>query len=221
MESTIIYYLPSRTPLAGSRDEVSGTSSLLEAKRNLKQLLPKLSTMGTISTNTNYVINYQLGSTNANINEQDLAFIVFTDRSFNNNEIIQAYLNDIKNEFLHIYKDQLNSQVMPYQFMQFESFIMKTSRVYSDSRVNKDMSTVNVLQDQLMDVKQIMNQNINDLLNRGEDLNSLRDLSSTLKTQSSKYRKLAKKINWDLLIQQYGLYALIFGILMLIIYFMF
>lgn len=220
MESTIIYYLPSRTPLAGSRDEVSGTSSLLEAKRNLKQLLPKLSSMGTISTNTNYMINYQLGSTNPNTNQMDLAFIVFTDRSFTNNEIVQAYLSEIKTEFLHMYKDQLNAQVMPYQFMQFESFIMKTSRVYSDSRVNKD-STVNVLQDQLMDVKHIMNQNINDMLNRGEDLNSLRDLSYTLKSQSSKYKKMAKKINWDLLLQQYGLYALIGGILMFIMYFLF
>lgn len=175
--------------------------------------------MGSISTDT-YVINYQMGSTG--LAEKDLLFIVFTDKSFNNNEIIQGYLNDVKNEFLHIYKDQLNDRVMPYQFMEFENFIMKTSKVYSDYRVNKDMSSnVNSLQDQLMDVKQIMNQNINDLLNRGEDLNSLRDLSSNLKLQSTKYKKLAKKINWDLLIKQYGLYALIFGILIFIFYFMF
>jgi vesicle transport protein SEC22 len=103
----------------------------------------------------------------------------------------------------------------PYQYMSFETFITKTKRVYADSRAKDGLHDVN---NQLNDVKNIMNKNINDLLNRGENLNNLQDLSSSLREQSVKYKKYAKKINWDLLIKQYAPVAVVALVFLLLIY---
>ena len=99
--------------------------------------------------------------------------------------------------------------------MSFETFISKSKKIYSDSRAKDGLNDIN---NQLNDVKNIMNKNINDLLNRGENLNNLQDLSNSLKEQSFKYKKYAKKINWDLFIKQYTPLAVVALVVLLLIY---
>jgi vesicle transport protein SEC22 len=48
-----------------------------------------------------------------------------------------------------------------------------------------------------------MTKNIEDLLYRGDSLDKMSDLSSSLKSDSLKYRKRAQRINLEALIRQY------------------
>lgn len=76
-----------------------------------------------------------------------------------------------------------------------------TKKSYSDKKVQDNWTNLN---QELVGVKQIMSKNIEDLLYRGDSLDKMSDMSSSLKETSKRYRKSAQKINFDLLISQYA-----------------
>lgn len=92
----------------------------------------------------------------------------------------------------------------PYAFIEFDSFIQKTRKTYQDARATANLDKIN---DELRDVSKIMNKNIEDLLYRGDSLDKMGDMSSRLRDDSLKYRKAAVRINWELLLKQYGPFA--------------
>lgn len=218
MESTTIYQLSTGTPLAASSDD-SSTPALIDLKRKTKQIVQTLASTpdqppaGNIVSSP-YTVHYQLDQIN------DILSIVITEQSFPS-QLALSYLSELHDEFTHIHSNELKLSIQkretlrPYQFMSFETFISKTKRIYADSRASAGLNDIN---NQLRDVKNIMNKNINDLLNRGEELNTLQDLSSSLREQSIKYKKYAKKINWDLFIKQYAPLTIVGLIVLLILY---
>jgi vesicle transport protein SEC22 len=217
MESTTVYELSTGTPLAASSDD-NNDSNLLELKRKQKQIVLSLSTpdqpdVGNISSSP-FCLHYRADRAN------DVLVVVITKLQFPES-LAMSYLSELHDEFTHIHLKEMNASkqrgemIKPYQYMSFETFITKTKRVYADSRAKDGLHDVH---NQLNDVKNIMNKNINDLLNRGENLNNLQDLSSSLREQSVKYKKYAKKINWDLLIKQYAPVAVVALVFLLLIY---
>ena len=50
----------------------------------------------------------------------------------------------------------------------------------------------------------VMTKNIEDLLYRGDSLERMGEMSGRLREDSRKYRKAAVRINWELLLKQYG-----------------
>jgi vesicle transport protein SEC22 len=52
-----------------------------------------------------------------------------------------------------------------------------------------------------------MTKNIEDLLYRGDSLEKMGDMSSRLREDSAKYKRAAVRINWELLLKQYGPFA--------------
>lgn len=217
MESTALYQLSTGTPLAASSDD-ENKYSLNDLKKKIKQVIITLSSIdqpniGNIVSKP-YILHYKL------YRENDLLVTVITEENFPT-QLALSYLCELHDEFIHIYSKELNNVLnkqeilRPYQFMSFETFITKTKRVYADSRAKDGLHDVN---NQLRDVKNIMNKNINDLLNRGEELNTLQDLSTSLREQSIKYKKFAKKINWDLFIKQYAPLSIVLLIVLLLLY---
>lgn len=88
--------------------------------------------------------------------------------------------------------------------MDFDSFISKTKATYADARAAQNLDKVN---DELRDVTKVMTKNIEDLLYRGDSLDKMGEISTRLKDDSMKYRRAAVRINWDLLLKQYGPFA--------------
>lgn len=217
METTTLYQLSTGTPLAASSDD-SNTPSLLDVKQKAKKIISSISMPGQPNAGNivskPYTIHYDLDR------ENDVLIIAITSDTFPN-QLALSYLCELHDEFIHIHSNEmkLNLQrgemLKPYQYMSFETFITKTKRVYADSRAKDGLSDIN---NQLRDVKNIMNKNINDLLNRGEELNNLQDLSSSLREQSIKYKKYAKKINWDLFIKKYAPLTVVVLVVLLLIY---
>lgn len=58
--------------------------------------------------------------------------------------------------------------------------------------------------DELRDVTKVMTKNIEDLLYRGDSLERMNEVSGRLREDARKYKKAAARINWELLLKQYG-----------------
>jgi vesicle transport protein SEC22 len=56
----------------------------------------------------------------------------------------------------------------------------------------------------LKDVTKVMTKNIEDLLYRGDSLERMGEMSGRLREDSRKYKRAAVRINWELLLKQYG-----------------
>lgn len=95
----------------------------------------------------------------------------------------------------------MSAALRPYAFVQFDTFMQKTKRTYQDTRATANLDRLN---DDLKDVTRVMTKNIEDLLYRGDSLERMGDMSSTLRDESKKYKRAAAKINWDLMIKQVG-----------------
>lgn len=89
----------------------------------------------------------------------------------------------------------------PYAFMEFDTFIQRTKSTYSDTRATQNLDKLN---SELQDVTKVMTKNIEDLLYRGDSLERMGEMSSRLRDDSRKYKRAAVRINWELLVKQYG-----------------
>ncbi|KAI3550352.1 transporter sec22 [Colletotrichum filicis] len=139
---------------------------------------------------------------NSYLMDLDITFICITDKSYPR-KLAFTYLSDLAREFTTTYPvSQLHSpSLRPYAFMEFDTFISRTKSTYSDARASQNLDKLN---DELRDVTKVMTKNIEDLLYRGDSLERMGELSSRLRDDSKKYRRAAVRINWELLLKQYG-----------------
>jgi vesicle-associated membrane protein 7 len=116
-----------------------------------------------------------------------------------------AFLNDIKTKFISSYGDQaqtalafaMNSGFSPYLSKQIEYF----------NSPNADSFTQ--INDKLDDVKNVMVQNIESVLERGEKLELLVDKSERLQQQSFQFAKSANKLKKQMWWRKIKLYSII------------
>jgi len=133
---------------------------------------------------------------------QDVVYLCICERSYPK-KLAFTYLDDICAEFSTTYPaSQVHSPTLrPYAFMEFDTFISRTKGTYSDTRATQNLDKLN---DELKDVTKVMTKNIEDLLYRGDSLERMGEVSSRLREDSRKYRKAAVRINWELMLKQYG-----------------
>lgn len=75
-----------------------------------------------------------------------------------------SYLEDIAQEFHTQYGKRVNTVTRPYTFIEFDTYIQKAKKSFTDTRSRRNLNTIN---NQLHDVQKIMVQNIDDVLQRG------------------------------------------------------
>ncbi|RKU39724.1 SNAP receptor [Coniochaeta pulveracea] len=187
--------------LCASVDDQQTEAALSEVKSQVKQVIRRLNRQSepqaTIESGA-YAIHYQIVS--------DIVYIVITDKTYPR-KLAFTYLADCASEFANTYPESqlLSPTLRPYAFMEFDStFISKAKVTYGDARASQNLDRLN---DELRDVTKVMTKNIEDLLYRGDSLERMGELSSRLRDDSKKYRKAAVKINWDLMLKQYGPFA--------------
>ena len=91
--------------------------------------------------------------------------------------------------------------------------MQRTKKTYQDSRASQNLDKLN---DELMDVTKVMTKNIEDLLYRGDSLEKMGEMSGRLREDSRKYKRAAVRINWELLLKQYGPFVGV-GVLMIVL----
>ena len=144
-----------------------------------------------------------------------VCFLCICDKSYPR-KLAFTYLSDLSKEFTTTYSSSsyLSASCRPYAYMEFDTFMQRTKKTYQDSRAAGNLDRLN---DELRDVTQVMTKNIEDLLYRGDSLERMGDMSQRLREDSKKYRKAAVRINWELLLKQYGPFA---GIGLIIVIFL-
>lgn len=198
--------------LCASVDDEAMESSLAEIKSQVKLILRRL------NKNAEPQASIESGSFTLHylLSEDGIVFLCICERSYPR-KLAFTYLSDISAEFRNSYPaTQLHSpSLRPYAFMEFDTFIGRTKATYADSRATQNLGKLN---DELRDVTKVMTKNIEDLLYRGDSLDKMGEMSSRLRDDSRKYRKAAVKINWDLMLKQYGPFAALGFIILLFLW---
>lgn len=101
-------------------------------------------------------------------------------------------MEDIAQEFHTQYGKRVNTVTRPYTFIEFDTYIQKSKKIFTDSRSRRNLNTIN---NQLQDVQRIMVQNIDDVLQRGTVLSELDTKTQNLSFLTQKYKKDATYLN--------------------------
>jgi vesicle transport protein SEC22 len=122
--------------------------------------------------------------------------------------------------------------------MSLDTFMSKTARLYQDTRNVAGGSNIDKLNDELQDVTKIMTKNMEELLWRGDSLDrkftsnpslscvlssdlfvaGMSHLSTSLRSESEKYRKAARNINFQAMIRQYAPVAAVLFVILVVIF---
>ncbi|GAB7340841.1 hypothetical protein MBLNU457_7203t1 [Dothideomycetes sp. NU457] len=186
--------------LAASVESQQAEREIGEVKNQQRQLVRRMNNTteprAAIETG-NYKLHYY--------RHEDLVFFAITERAFPK-ELATIYLDDIAQEFLNTHKDTdyRSGSLRPYAFNDFDTFIQRTKKSYENPRASDNLDKVNA---QLRETTQIMSKNLEDLLYRGDSLDRMSTMSSDLRDASKKYKRAAVRINWELLLKQYGPFA--------------
>ncbi|XP_020906668.1 vesicle-trafficking protein SEC22b [Exaiptasia diaphana] len=123
--------------------------------------------------------------------ERGVCFLTLSEKAFSKRAAF-SFLEDIASEFLREYGNRIAMASRPYPFIEFDTYIQKSKKNYQDSRTRRTLNRIN---DELVDVQRVMVQNIDDVLQRGEQLSVLDDKAGNLRFQSEKYKKDATYLN--------------------------
>ncbi|XP_052492871.1 vesicle-trafficking protein SEC22b isoform X2 [Budorcas taxicolor] len=181
---TMIARVADGLPLAASmqEDEQSGRD-LQQYQSQAKQLFRKLNeqsptrcTLEAGAMTFHYII------------EQGVCYLVLCEAAFPK-KLAFAYLEDLHSEFDEQHGKKVPTVSRPYSFIEFDTYIQKTKKLYIDSRARRNLGSINT---ELQDVQRIMVANIEEVLQRGEALSALDSKANNLSSLSKKYRQDAK-----------------------------
>nr|CAD7405115.1 unnamed protein product [Timema cristinae] len=123
--------------------------------------------------------------------ENDVCYLVLAERNYSK-RLAYSYLEDLAQEFHSQYGKRVNSVTRPYSFIEFDTYIQKAKKIFTDSRARRNLSALNT---ELQDVQRIMVQNIDDVLQRGVVLSELDTKAQNLSMLSQVYKKDATHLN--------------------------
>jgi vesicle transport protein SEC22 len=96
--------------------------------------------------------------------------------------------------------------------------IQRKQRDFKDSNTPQQQYKSQLNED-LSEIHNIMKKNIDEILNRGEKLEHVGNISNELRAKSKDFKWGAKKLTWQARMQQYGPLVLIAVIVMAVLYF--
>ena len=102
-----------------------------------------------------------------------------------------------------------------YHFVKFDSAIQAKRRQFADSAEQRNLQRV---QGELQDVQDVMRRSIAEVLQRGDRLEDVSQLSSRIASESKKYARNANQLNIQLLWHQYGPLAIVALVVVLFVY---
>ncbi|SHO76794.1 Similar to S.cerevisiae protein SEC22 (R-SNARE protein) [Malassezia sympodialis ATCC 42132] len=207
-------------PLAQSVDE-DQSSELTQCKQQAKiifrKITPQSETRCSIDTGA-LSMHYLIQPPPSD--PASVVYLTITDRSYPR-KLAFSYLDELAREFGLSYGRQVAQPTLrPYAFVAFDTFMQRTKRLYADSRTAETAagSHLDRLNEDLQDVQKIMTKNMEDLLWRGDSLDHMSSMSSSLRDESLKYRRAARKINVDAMIRKYAPMGAIAVLVLFVLY---
>ncbi|GBE79389.1 Longin-like domain-containing protein [Sparassis latifolia] len=213
VRSTLIVRASDALPLAASVDDEPTEQALQEHKQQAKlifrRITPNSEPLCSIESGQ-YTLHYLISD--------NVVFLVIADKSYPR-KLAFSYLDELSKEFSTSYGAKVDTVRKPYAFVGFDTFMGKTARIYQDTRTAGAAGNSNIekLNDELQDVTRIMTKNMEELLWRGDSLDRMSHLSTSLRSESEKYRKSARNINVQAMLRQYApIGAVVFIVIILL-----
>ena len=113
------------------------------------------------------------------------------------------------------YSSQIECIDGSYKFLQFERVINKKRKEYKDASTKENIDKLN---QELVDVKNIMTQSFEMLLNRDKNLNKLSELGKNLSQDSAKMKKEARNLKFSYFLKQYMTYIVVLLVFLFLIF---
>ncbi|PFH52625.1 hypothetical protein AMATHDRAFT_56684 [Amanita thiersii Skay4041] len=217
VKSTIIVRATDALPLAASVDDEETEKTLQEHKQQAKlifrRITPNSEPRCSIESGP-YTLHYLISD--------NVVFLNIADKSYPR-KLAFSYLDELSKEFATTYGPKVDNVRKPYAFIGFDTFMSKTARLYRDTRAASAASSSGLdrLNDELQDVTRIMTKNMEELLWRGDSLDRMSHLSTSLRSESEKYRKAARNINLQAMIRQYAPLCAIGLVIIILLYWRF
>lgn len=200
-------------PLASSVDEERDAAQMAAQMKQMKLIVRKIGPQSESRASIEsgeYTIHYLIAN--------DIVYMCVTEKTYPR-RLSFSYLEEVDKEFSTSYGAEAQRPgIRPYAFVQFDGFIQKTKRVYQDARATQNLDRLNA---ELQDVTKVMTKNIEDLLYRGDSLDKMSDLSSSLQSESKKYRRAAQRINFEAMLRQYAPVGLVGLVILFLIWWTF
>jgi len=190
--------------LVASMEQGGGSAEKLDlfknqAKQILKKLNPRSASKMSIETNP-YVFHYLI--------DNSICYLTLTDKSYPKRlaflfleEIAREFVNELKDEHGDDWLHAVETVGRQYAFIKFDRVIQKKRRDYSDPNSSSNMKKLN---DDLQSIHNIMRKTIDDVLDRGNTLDEVSEMSKNLASESKRYKWGAKKLSAMALYKQYA-----------------
>ncbi|KAG8887321.1 SNAP receptor [Tulasnella sp. 332] len=221
VRSTILARASDALPLAASVDDEQTETALQEHKQQAKlifrRITPNSEPRCSIESGT-YTLHYLITN--------NVVYLTIAEKSYPR-KLAFSYLDELSKEFEITYGPKVETARKPYAFVGFDNFMSKTARLYQDTRTaSAAEDSMGRLNGELQDVTRIMTKNMEELLWRGDSLDSMLSrplsceslfltswmvdlaemshLSTSLRSESEKYRKAARQINVNAMLRQWA-----------------
>jgi vesicle transport protein SEC22 len=149
--------------------------------------------------------------------ENSVVYLCLAQRSYPKKLAFQ-YLEELARSFSIDHGSEVPKYSRPYAAVNFDPKMAKIRREYLDPQSTKN---VNKLAADLTDIHNILVRNIQDVMQRGEKLESMEQMSSSLVSDSKKFEKTSKYVNLQYLYRTYGPLVIVLLVVLLVLYFRF
>jgi len=123
-------------------------------------------------------------------------------------EVGDGFIEELTKDHKEEWRQRVETAARPYEFIKYDPYIQKKQKDFVDPTSRQNTDKIN--QD-LSDIQSIMRQNIEQVLDRGEKLENVSQVSRNLVSESKKFKWGTKKLTWQAYLNQYGpIVAIIF-----------
>lgn len=147
--------------------------------------------------------------------EYDVCYLVLAENSYPTG-LAFCYLEELALSFYAMFGESVYQTDNSWSCMSFVPQLAQIRSEFLNPRAPKNMQRIN---DKLDEVQDIMRENLSDIMQRGTNLQSMQRDSELLQEESSKFKKGAKYINFQAMMQQYTIPAVIAAVILLLVVF--
>ncbi len=186
-------------------------------KNQSKQILKKLNSGASasrMSVDSNpFVFHY--------IIENNICYLVLTDKAYPKRlaflfleEIHGSFVEELKEEHGEEWQSTVETIGRQYAFIKFDRTIQKKKRDYQDP---SSSANVRKLTDDLSAIQNVMRKTIDDVLDRGNKLDDVSEMSKNLASESKRFKWNSKKLSLMALYKQYAPFIIVGACILVIL----
>jgi len=135
---------------------------------------------------------------------ENLCFLAMTESKYPKrtgflylDEVCDMILQELIREFGNNWRQEIDKTDRPYRFINYDPLIQRKQKEFQDERQQRSK-----LNDDLSEIQSIMKKNITDILDRGEKLDNVQNISAELMNKSSNFKWGTRKLTLQARLQQ-------------------